>query len=144
MHPMAMAAADNSASIPWLGPTAAVVTVLFGSGGVIAWLRYRYDRRIGVAQQETAEDDALANRWKAIIQTQTESLLEPMQKELTTAKNDLAEMKRDMQSIRVELEMRTRKYWSAIMHIRTMYTWIARQMPEAQVPEPPTIIAEDV
>jgi hypothetical protein len=60
-----------------------LVTTLLGAGGIVAWRRLSHDKKIGVAAQETAEEDAEATRWRSIIETQTKSLLEPMQKQLT-------------------------------------------------------------
>lgn len=141
-----LAATAAEAEMPWLTPLIAISTLLLGSGGIVAWRRLTHDKRVGVAQQETAEDDALSNRWKAIIETQTRVLLEPMQAELATAKDDLVQMKIDMALMRTELDVRTRKYWGAISHIRTLNTWIARHLPDSieQVPPTPAILAEDI
>ena len=126
---------------PWLTPVIAIGTLLLGGGGVAALIKARSDSRQGVAQQETAEDDALSNRWKAIIEVQTKSLLEPLQTRLHEVEGTVARLEKDLQESR-------RKYWSAISHIRTLYTWIARHMPDdiehTQIPNPPAVLAEDV
>lgn len=131
----------DTGGMPWLAPTIAVLTLLLGGGGIAALFKVRHDKRIGVAQQETAEDDALSNRWKAIIETQTKVLLEPM-------RTELGEVKAEVRALRVDLETSRRKYWSAISHIRTLYTWISRHMPPdietTQIPEPPATLAEDI
>lgn len=128
--------------IPWLAPAITVATLLLGSGGIVAWRRLTHDKRIGVAQQETAEDDALSNRWKAIIETQTKVLLEPMQVQL-------AEVKAEVREVKADLEASRRKYWSAITYIRNLLTWIGRHTPLAdlettQPPQPPAALAEDI
>ncbi|QGJ88900.1 hypothetical protein PBI_TEAMOCIL_46 [Microbacterium phage Teamocil] len=135
-----IAAETSESSMPWLTPLIAIGTLLLGSGGVVAWRRLTHDKRIGVAQQETAEDDALSNRWKAIIETQTKVLLEPMQAQI-------ASLTREVGEVKVELEASRRKYWSAITHIRTLYNWIARHLPEdieSTAPPPPAVLAEDI
>ena len=114
---------SNEAISPWLPVLIALVTGLLGSGGVAAWLKIRHDKRVGIAAQEVIEDDALSNRWKAIIETQTKSLLEPMQKRLADLEGEVEKLKGDLEASR-------RKYWSAIAHIRTLYNWIARHLPD--------------
>lgn len=131
----------GESGIPWLGPLITVVTLLFGAGGVVAWRRLTHDKKIGVAQQEVAEDDALAKRWQAIIETQTKVLLEPM-------KAELAEVKGEVKEMRLELESSRRKYWSAVSYIRILLTWIARHMPDnieaTSIPTPPPNVTEDI
>lgn len=128
-------------SMPWLTPLITVATLLLGSGGVVAWRRLTHDRRIGVAQQETAEDDALSNRWKLIIEAQTKSLLEPLQTRLRDVEAKVGDLE-------TELAASRKKYWSAVAYIRTLYNWIARHLPEdieqTQVPAPPATLAEDI
>lgn len=132
---------SSEAISPWLPVMIALVTGILGSGGVAAWMKTRADKRLGIASQEVQEDDALANRWRAIIETQTKSLLEPMQKRLYDVEQELGVMKRELESSR-------RKYWSAISYIRTLLSWIARHMPEdietTNPPTPPTIVVEDI
>jgi hypothetical protein len=137
---LALAAeAGGSEGIPWLTPAITIVTILLGGGGLAALLRLRHDKRIGIAQQETAEDDAISNRWKAIIEAQTQSLLEPMTRRLVTLEESVGRLE-------TELGESRRKYWGAINHIRTLNNWIARHLPESieQVPHPPAILAEDI
>jgi len=136
---LAEQAVGSDPSMPWLGPLIAVASLVLGGGGIAALFRLRHDKRIGVAQQETAEDDALSNRWKAIIETQTKVLLEPMQAQIASLTVEVAQVK-------VELEASRRKYWGAIGYIRTLSTWINRHLPESveQVPPPPAILAEDI
>lgn len=141
METLALATTSSAGGIPWLTPTIAVLTLLLGGGGIAALLKVRHDKRMGVAQQETAEDDALSNRWKAIIEAQTASLLEPMARRLVSLEESVGRLEN-------ELALSRRKYWSAISHIRTLYNWIARHLPEdvsqTQVPEPPATLAEDI
>lgn len=149
MEMVALAASSGGeAGIPWLAPAIALLTIALGGGGIAALLRLRHDKRMGVAQAEVAEDDALSNRWKAIIETQTTVLLEPMKHELATAKSDLADLKLEFKEMKLELETSRRKYWSAISYIRSLLTWIARHMPEdvgtTQVPPAPATVVEDI
>ena len=136
---LALAAETGATGVQWLGPAIAIATIVLGGGGVAALLRLRHDKRIGVAQQETAEDDALSNRWKSIIETQTKVLLEPMQAQITNLTVEVAQVK-------VELADSRRKYWGAVGYIRTLHNWINRHLPESveQVPAPPAVLAEDI
>lgn len=132
-------AVSESGSIPWLTPTIAILTLVLGGGGVAALLKVRHDKRMGVAQQETAEDDALSNRWKNIIEAQTVSLLTPMSTRLATLEVTVTRLEGELSESR-------KKYWGAIGYIRTLNNWIARHLPESieQVPPPPAVLAEDI
>lgn len=126
----------------WLGPVIALTTLMIGSGGIVAWRRLTHDKRIGVAQQEQAEDAALSNRWAAIIETQTKSLLEPMAVRLKS-------LEESVEKLESELAQSRRKYWSAVAYIRQLLLWIARHMPEDNldhtvVPQAPATLAEDL
>ncbi|QDH93285.1 hypothetical protein QC999_gp65 [Microbacterium phage Cressida] len=131
--------AGGDPSMPWLTPLITVVSLLLGGGGLAALFRLRHDKRLGVAQQETAEDDALSNRWKAIIEQQTVSLLTPMATRLQTLETTVTRLETELTDSR-------KKYWSAIGYIRSLNTWIARHLPERmeQVPPPPNVLAEDI
>lgn len=125
----------------WLGPLLGIGSMLLGGGGLAALAKVRHDKRMGVSQQEVASDDALSNRWQQIIETQTQALLEPMQKRL-------ADVESEVRRVKHELEESRRKYWSAVSHIRLLYTWISRHLPadveQTQIPEPPSSLAEDI
>lgn len=125
----------------WLGPLLGVGSMLLGGGGLAALAKVRHDKRMGVSQQEVASDDALSQRWQQIIETQTQALLDPMQKRLSDVESEV-------RTVKEELEESRRKYWSAVSHIRMLYTWISRHLPAdvetAQIPEPPSALAEDI
>lgn len=129
------------ASMPWLAPLIAIAGLLLGSGGIVAWRRLTHDKRIGIAQQETVEDDSLSNRWKAIIEAQTKVLLDPMTNRIGTLEDKVGALER-------ELEESRRKYWSAVTYIRQLLTWISRHLPsgleDTQVPAPPATVVEDI
>jgi hypothetical protein len=136
-------AADGGAPdpAPWLTPAIALMTLVLGGGGIAALLKVRHDKRMGVAQQETAEDAALSARWEAIIRTQTVSLLEPLQARLKDVESKV-------NALEEELAASRRKYWAAIAYVRILLTWISRHMPDdvehTQVPPPPANVVEDI
>lgn len=125
------------------GILAGLAAFVAGLGGVAALLRVRVDKKVGVAQQEVAEDDAITERWKSIIQVQTESLLKPMQEEITKHAGKIAELE-------TKLERSQQKYWGAVSYIRNLLMWINRHLPAdsvdetTQIPGPPAIIVEDI
>ena len=77
---------------PWVP---AVLSVLLGSGGAVAWYQARADSRRGVRDLEIAEDAAASARWQAIVKTQTESLLEPLMKRVGALEVEVAELRRE-------------------------------------------------
>uniref|UniRef100_A0AAU7J8H6 Minor tail protein n=2 Tax=unclassified bacterial viruses TaxID=12333 RepID=A0AAU7J8H6_9VIRU len=141
MVPLLSSAGTPDPGMPWLAPLIAIAGLLLGSGGVVAWRRLSHDKRIGIAQQETVEDDALSNRWKSIIEAQTKVLLDPMTSRINT-------LETKVDTLEQELEDSRRKYWSAVTYIRQLLTWISRHLPsgleDTQVPAPPTTVVEDI
>ena len=136
----------------WVTIVTVLVAALVGTGGVSALIKARSDKKLGIAASERAEQDAVNNRWLAIIEAQTKSLLEPLQAALAATRAELEShklsSKEEIAALNRKLEERTKKYWSAISHIRTLYTWIGRHMGDSventAVPEPPATIMEDI
>lgn len=126
---------------PLLTFAGVIIAGLFGAGGIVAWLRLRHDRKVGVAQQEIVEDDAVAARLKSIIEIQTASLIAPLQ-------DRLRDVEGKVKALEEELAASRRKYWLAISYIRTLLTWIGRHLPEdvehTAVPEPSPTLVEDI
>ncbi len=133
-------ATENAPDVPWLGYIITLALGVLGTGGVSALLKVRADKRLGIAQQELAEDDAFAAQWKSIIETQTESLLNPL-------KARLSEVEAEVATLKAELETSRKKYWSAVSYIRSLLLWIGRNIPhdvEATLPQAPANLAEDI
>lgn len=132
---------------PWLSAIVAALAVLFGGGGVVALLRIRLDKKQGIAQQDLDENEAQAQRWKAIIETQTKNLLEPMEKRLEAAERKVVAVQKEVDGLRESLTKRTQMYWSAVNHIRRLYSWIKKHTPEEvseEVPAPPEPLLRDL
>jgi hypothetical protein len=135
----------------WVSSLIGTLTILLGGGGLAALMKVRHDKRMGIAQQEAARNDAVATQWEAmskaqsehwqgIIEKQTKSLLEPLSREL-------AELRERVAALQADLNARQQKYWTAITHIRMLYSWISTHLPDADgasVPEPPAMLAEDI
>ncbi len=134
--------------MPWLVPVITILSAIIGSQGVSALLRLRHDKRLGIAQQDVAEEDAEAKRWQAIIETQTRVLLDPMVVKIKSLEDEQSRLHTELGTVRRDLETSRRKYWAAVAHIRNLYTWIARHLPEdieqTQIPAPPATLAEDI
>jgi hypothetical protein len=118
-----------------------LITGGLGAGGFVAWRRLNHDKKIGVAAQEVVEEDSEAARWRSIIETQTNSLLEPMRRQL-------AEHATKIQQLEQELATSKRKYWLAIAYIRQLLAWLNRHLPDDMedtvVPEAHALLADDI
>ena len=126
---------------PLLAWAGGVITLLLGSGGIVAWRKQSADRKAGVASQELAEDQALADGWQKIIEAQTKSLLEPLQKRLGEVEAKVGALESDLAESR-------KKYWAAISYIRTLLLWFNRHMPDdlevTALPTPPDVLVGDI
>jgi hypothetical protein len=124
---------------PWVTPILAILAIIFGTGGIATIAKARADRKNGVAAAETAEDDSVSERWRKIIEAQTESLVGPLQKRLS-------EVETKVQTLEQELIETRAKYWKAVKYIRTLLTWIARNGPQTdtELPTPPAEVVEDI
>ena len=129
----------------WVMPAIAFLTLLLGSGGVVAYRRLKLDRQMGVAAQEISEDDAQSARWQKIIEAQTESLVMPLRDRLREVSGELSELEKGQKTLHAEVAMTRTKYWRAIQYVRTLHTWIrARHGHDVEPPPPPAEIAGDI
>lgn len=133
------------AELWWVLPAITVLTILVGSGGIVAWRRQALDRKLGVANQASSETDAISARWEKMIQTQTESLVKPLRQRLLDLTDELAKLEQEQENMRAELKLANTKYSRAIQYVRTLLTWIrARRSITDEPPAPPAEIAEDI
>lgn len=123
----------------WLSWVIGILSILLGGGGVVALYKARKDAKLGIRQQETAEDAAWDERWKGIIKAQTESLLQPLQAQVDRQGAKIAQLETELGSLRT-------RYWRSIHHIRDLLAWIAKHLPDADPPPPvtPADIADDI
>lgn len=121
-----------------------VLTGIFGTGGFVAWQRARNDRKLGIQAQESAEDDALAGRWKSLIEAQTKSLLEPLEKRVGDLSAEVERLKNDLAAEQAKRRETETRYWKAIAYIRVLIAYIRGHNPHSTYPDPPAIIAEDI
>lgn len=130
----------EDANLPsWVAWLVAAIASVFGTGGLTAWYKARSDNRLGVAASDQAEDAAISERWRTIVETQTQALLDPMREEIQ-------KLKEQIDTLEEKLVKRERQYWKAITHIRSLMNWIAFHVPEG-APTPPIIppdLSEDI
>ena len=123
----------------WLQGLVLVVAAVGGSQGIQQLLKIRHDKRMGVRASEVAEDAQDDAHWKSIIETQTVSLLRPLQEQVNAQGQEIAEL-------RVEVRVISAKYWRAIHYVRTLRYWIERHFPTADPPPPvvPPELSDDI
>lgn len=63
---------------PWLTWVAAALSVIVGSGGLVAWYKARQDSKLGLKKAELEEDTYLAEQWRSLIETQSKALIDPL------------------------------------------------------------------
>ena len=145
MSILSTSAVNAPADLWWVLPAITVLTLLVGSGGVVAWRRQALDRKLGVANQATSETDAMSARWEKMIQTQTESLVKPLRQRLIDLTEELNKLEAELEGMKIELKLANTKYSRAIQYVRTLLTWIrARRSIPDEPPAPPAEIAEDI
>lgn len=93
----------------WLNYAYPAVGVVLGGGGIAAFYKARQDARKGLRETELAEDVELANQWRAIIETQTKSLLDPLTDQVahlqaseTTLRVQVRELRDEVAELREE------------------------------------------
>jgi len=130
----------------WLTWTVGVLSIVFGGGGVAALYKARKDHRLGVRQQETAEDAAWDERWKGLIKAQAEAVVAPLERRVTAQGQLIEQQGRKIETLETELGSLRTRYWRSIHYIRDLLAWIAKHMPNADPPPPvtPADIAEDI
>ena len=125
----------------WILIAGALSMLLFGGGGVVAWMKQRRDAKAGVRQENRADVDSLNAQAIAIVENQFNYLVKPLKEEVDKLKGEVKEL-------RTEAENTRTKYWKAITHIRVLYSWIAKHMPAevevTMVPAPPEDLADDI
>lgn len=122
----------------WLVMVIALGTLLLGGSGVAGVMKVIYDRKLGGRSAQTAEGDSLAQRWKSLIEAQTEALIEPLRARLSDLEVEVTSLKEELRSSHA-------KYWKAISYIRILHVWISRHIPsDIEQPPAPQEISEDI
>lgn len=128
----------------WVGPLIGILTVLIGSGGIVAYRRLRLDKQLGVAAADLAEDAAISARWERIIEAQTKSLIEPLRIRLAEVTAELASQSATIERNQQEITSARKKYWRAIAYIRILLAWSRARGAADEPPPAPPEIADDL
>ena len=125
----------------WVALVSAIAVILFGTGGVVAWLRQRQDAKQGVRQENRQDTDSLNARAVAMLETQFNYLVQPLQKKVDGLEADVARLNE-------EVKTHAALYQMAVKHIKVLYNWIARHMPNeldtTEIPAPPAELVADL
>lgn len=126
----------------WATLVTGIITVAFGGGGIAALVKARSDVRNGVRDSSRQDTDSLNARAIAVVETQFNYLVKPLQDKVNGLESKV-------ETLKVEIEDAKTKYWKAVSHIRTLYTWISRHIPvdldeSTAVPAPPADLAGDI
>lgn len=113
----------------WTALVGAVGLLLFGGGGLVAWLRHRSDNRRGVTQERRADVDSLNAHSIAIIENQVKYLVDPLKSEIDQLRKAQAEQKAELKKHQDESKRYRERYYLAISVIQDLYDWITEHMP---------------
>ena len=127
-----------AANNPWAIIIPLLAAGFFGGGGIVAFIRSRDDAKKGIRQESRADIDSLNARAVAIVESQFQYLVKPLQDKVEGLEKRIESLSRDN-------EVQRNKYWQAIRFIRKLYTWISVHYPDRiDVPQPPAEISDDV
>jgi len=125
----------------WIALISGIAILIFGGGGVVAWIKQRSDARLGVRQENRSDTDSLNARAVAMLETQFNYLVKPLQDKVGGLETEVA-------SLKEEVETHAALYKIAVKHIKVLYNWIARHMPSeldpTEIPAPPTELVNDL
>lgn len=133
----------------WIATVSTIVLLLFGGGGVAAFFKQRQDSRNGVRQENRADVEALNVRAVAMIETQFNYLVKPLQGRIDSQEQELGAFRVEVKNLEREVRLHRNLYLTALEHIRTLYSWILRHMPshildDTEIPKPPQVLKEDL
>lgn len=78
---------------------------------------------------------------------QVELLLDPLRREQEHARAEVLALRTELDNVKDEMQSLRHRYWSAITLVRSLYTWIAREVPDEfahTAPQPPDPLAHDI
>lgn len=123
--------------------------LLLGGGGLTSYLKQRRDSKNGVRQENRADNDSLNVRAVAMLETQFNYLVKPLESRISTLTSEVSLLEAEVKSLEKEVKTHRTLYLLAVDHIRTLYAWIARHIPaetyeDTEIPKPPQQIVGDL
>lgn len=122
----------------WAVAIPVIAMGVFGGGGLVAYLKNRSDAKRGIHQETRADTDALNARAIAIVESQFQYLVKPLQDKVEGLETKVA-------TLEIEAELQRNKYWGAIRYIRKLYAWASTQpVDRGTMPQPSEDLAKDI
>ena len=125
----------------WTSLVSVLFLAIFGAGGLAAWIKQRSDAKNGVRQENRSDTDSLNARAVALVENQFNYLVKPLQQKVDGLEADVVRLNE-------EVKTHAARYQMAVKHIKVLYTWIARHMPneldQTEIPAPPVELAADL
>lgn len=122
----------------WVILVPLIAAGFFGGGGLVAFLKTRDDAKKGIRQESRADVDSLNARAVAIVESQFQYLVKPLQDKVDG-------LDKKVEYLSKEVEVQKNRYWTAIRLIRKLYTWITVNYPDRNdVPQPSSDLAKDI
>lgn len=121
----------------------AVVTIivgLFGGGTVATIINGIRDRRKGVDEAKIAHERNALDGFRELTDDLREEISRLRESRDADAQANEARFKRIEAEIAVERDLK----WTAIQHIRSLYSWIAQHLPGSDPPPPPDALSSHI
>lgn len=120
---------------------------LSGLGAVLMWRRQAKKLDADTRHVDTTTDLAVDagedSHWKAIVQAQTEALVQPLREEIAALRGEVQLLRVETTTLREQVETHRTRYWRAITYIRALLAW-ARHPSSSDAPSPPAELAVDI
>jgi len=124
---------------------------IFGGGGLITaiisvWKLSSEKKHLGAkieqvrSETQKVDTENMSSAFKAMLQAQTESLIEPLQAEVKKLRATQRELEIDIRDFK---ETKS-KLGIAITYIRELYHWVRDNIPENDAPDMPSILREEL
>lgn len=130
----------------WVQLAVTLAVALFGGGAAAQFFRLRHDKRLGIRNQDLAEDTAAEEWWQNRLKAQADLLVEPLRRELGEQRDEVRDLRNEVRDLRAEVSHVRTRYWRAINLIRALYAWIDRYGYDVGVerPQPHPDISQDI
>lgn len=114
----------------WVPTVVSLAVGTIGAGGLAALLRVAHDHTVARRTAQRDDDAAADGRWASLVETQTRSLLEPLQRQVDRHAARISELEDEVHDVR-------ERHWRALRLINALYAHIARHSVRDAPPPPP-------